>query len=46
LGWYDEGGALDARDVAAQIAWFEAQGLLKSHVDPADVIDTSFLPTL
>jgi NitT/TauT family transport system substrate-binding protein len=45
IGWYDEGAALDDSDVAAQIAWFEAQGLVKGPIDPKDVIDSSFLPT-
>jgi NitT/TauT family transport system substrate-binding protein len=44
VGWYDDGAALDVADVAAQIAWFEAQGLVKGHTDPKDIIDTSFLP--
>ena len=26
--------------------WFEAQGLIKTHVDPAEVIDTQFLGAL
>jgi NitT/TauT family transport system substrate-binding protein len=46
IGWYDAGAALDVKDVGAQVAWFEAQGLVKGHVDPAEIIDTSFLPTL
>lgn len=45
IGWYDEGGALDVADVKAQLAWFEAQGMVKGHVDPAEIIDTGFLPT-
>lgn len=44
VGWYDPGAALDVADVKAQIAWFEEQGLVKGHVDPAEVIDTSFMP--
>jgi NitT/TauT family transport system substrate-binding protein len=45
VGWYDRDGALDVKDVAAQVAWFEQQGLVKGHIDPKDIIDTSFLPT-
>jgi NitT/TauT family transport system substrate-binding protein len=45
IGWYDEGGALDVGDVRAQLAWFRQQGLVKGDIDPADIIDTSFLPT-
>jgi NitT/TauT family transport system substrate-binding protein len=45
IGWYDAGGALDVADVRAQLAWFEAQGLVKGNIDPNAVIDTRFLPT-
>jgi NitT/TauT family transport system substrate-binding protein len=44
IGWYDEGGALDVADVRAQLAWFRQQGLVKGEIDPANIIDTSFLP--
>jgi NitT/TauT family transport system substrate-binding protein len=44
VGWYDVGAALDVQDVAAQIGWFEEQGLVKGHLDPKEIIDTSFLP--
>ena len=44
IGWYDEGGALDVADVRAQLAWFRDQGLVKEKINPADIIDTSFLP--
>ena len=46
VGYYDEGGRLDVRDVAAQMRWFVAQGLVKTEVDPAEVIDTRFLGAL
>ena len=45
VGWYDEGAALDVQDVRAQLAWFQAQGLVKGPIDPADIIDTGYLPT-
>jgi NitT/TauT family transport system substrate-binding protein len=45
IGWYDEGAALDVADVRAQIEWFQAQGMVKGPIDPADIIDTGFLPT-
>ena len=45
IGWYDKGGALDVADVKAQLAWFEQQGMVKGHIDPATIIDTGFLPT-
>lgn len=46
IGWYDAGGALDVQDIAHQAAWFEQQGLVKGHLDPAAIVDTSFLPVL
>jgi NitT/TauT family transport system substrate-binding protein len=46
LPYYNADGALDVADVRRQIAWFKAQGLVKVPVDPAKVINTSFLPVL
>ena len=46
VGWYDVGAALDVADIRHQIAWFEEQGLVRQHIDPATIIDTRFLPTL
>ncbi|GAC1342375.1 MAG: ABC transporter substrate-binding protein [Acetobacteraceae bacterium] len=46
VGYYDEGARLDAADVAAQLGWFVAQGLVKPGADPADVIDTRFVAPL
>jgi NitT/TauT family transport system substrate-binding protein len=45
VGYYDPGGALDVKDVLAQVAWFKQQGLVKGDADPAAMIDTRFLPT-
>ncbi len=45
VGYYDADGALDVADVADQLRWFRAQGLVKGDADPASVIDTRFLPT-
>ena len=45
IGWYDEGAALDVSDVKAQFAWFQEQGMVKTVIDPADIIDTTYLPT-
>jgi NitT/TauT family transport system substrate-binding protein len=45
VGYYDEGGALDVKDVLAQIAWFKAEGLVKGDADPSGMLDTRFLPT-
>lgn len=44
VGYYDADGALDVADVAAQFRWFQQQGLVKAQIDPARLIDTSFLP--
>ena len=46
IGYYDVQGALDVRDVEAQQRWFVEQGMVKTGVDPAEIIDTRFLPTL
>jgi NitT/TauT family transport system substrate-binding protein len=43
-GYYDADGALDVADVADQIRWFKAQGLVKGDAEPAAMIDTGFLP--
>jgi NitT/TauT family transport system substrate-binding protein len=45
VGYYDAGGALDVKDVTAQLAWFRKQGLVKGDLDAAAIIDTGFLPT-
>jgi NitT/TauT family transport system substrate-binding protein len=45
VGYYDADGALDVKDVLAQIAWFKARGLVKGDTDPAAMLDTRFLPT-
>ncbi len=45
-GYYDEGGKLDVADVAAQLRWFIAEGLVKQKIDPAEIIDTRFLGAL
>ncbi len=46
IGYYDEDGALDVRDVEAQLRWFVEQGLVKPGAEAGDVIDTRFLPRL
>ena len=45
-GFYPEGGRLDTADVARQLAWFVEQGLVKTQVDAAEVMDTRFLGAL
>lgn len=44
IGWYDPGAALDVADVKSQLAWFQAQDMVKGPIDPAEIIDTGFLP--
>ncbi len=44
VGDYPPEGALDVKDVLAQLAWFRQQGLVKGEADPATLIDTQFLP--
>lgn len=46
VGYYDEGGKLDVADVAAQLRWFTAQGLVKTTMDAAEIIDTRFIGAL
>lgn len=43
---YSPGGALDVKDVLAQLAWFREQGLVKGDADPKALVDTQFLPAL
>ena len=45
-GYYDVGGRLDVADVAAQLRWFVAQGLVKTETSASEVIDTRFLGAL
>ena len=45
-GYYDAGAKLDAADVAAQLRWFTAQGLVKTQAPPGELIDDRFLGTL
>ena len=46
VGYYDEGGRLDVRDVAAQLRWFTEQGLVKTAPDAAAIMDTGFIGAL
>ncbi len=43
---YSARGALDVKDVEAQLAWFHSQGLVKGDAAPASLVDTQFLSTL
>ncbi|HUB43354.1 MAG TPA: ABC transporter substrate-binding protein [Acetobacteraceae bacterium] len=44
VGYYDAGGALDVADIARQLNWFKAQGLVKGDLPAAAITDTQFLP--
>ena len=44
--WYDKDAALDVQDVGKQLRWFHEQGLVKGDFDPAEIVDTSFVPQL
>jgi len=44
VGYYDAGGALDVADIARQLNWFKAQGLVKGDLPASAIIDTQFLP--
>ena len=39
-------GQLDGADVAAQIEWYQEQGLVEKSVEAAAIIDFSFIPAL
>ncbi len=41
--YIDPKGRLDVGDVYRQIAWYKAQGLVSKKVDPASIIDLSFI---
>jgi NitT/TauT family transport system substrate-binding protein len=40
--YMDPQARLDAADVARQVAWYQAQGLIGKDIDPGAVIDTGF----
>ena len=40
---YSPHGRIDVADVAAQLRWFVAQGLVKTSAQPDELIDTGFL---
>lgn len=46
VGYYNEGGKLDAADVAAQLRWFTEQGLVKGALDASELMDLRFLGAL
>lgn len=46
VGYYNEGGKLDAADVAAQLRWFGEQGMVKGAGDASELMDLRFLGAL
>ena len=43
IAYMDRDGRLDGRDIAAQIAWHKAEGLLEGDVDPAVLMDRRYV---
>ena len=46
VGWYDDKAALDVADIGAQQRWFTEQGMVKGEINPAEIVDTRFVPPL
>jgi NitT/TauT family transport system substrate-binding protein len=46
ISYIDPEGRIDARDIAHQIDWFRAQGMLKGKIDAATLIDRRYALTL
>jgi len=44
IPFIDPDGRLLVRDIHHQVAWYQAQGLVDKSVDPASVLDLSFIP--
>lgn len=40
--YIDANARLDAADVARQVRWYQAQGLVDKGFNPSDVVDSSF----
>ncbi|HVB17184.1 MAG TPA: ABC transporter substrate-binding protein [Stellaceae bacterium] len=45
IPYLDAKGALDPKDIDHQLDWFRAQGMLKSNIKAADVIEQKYLVT-
>jgi NitT/TauT family transport system substrate-binding protein len=45
IPYLDPKGALDIKDIDHQLDWFRAQGMLKSNIKAADVIEQKYLIT-
>ena len=46
IPYYDPAARLDVADVLHQVAWFEAQNLLKGEIDGAALIDRRYVMPL
>jgi NitT/TauT family transport system substrate-binding protein len=46
LGYMDDEARLDVKDVLHQIAWYRAQGMLKSEFNAADIMDKRYIVPL
>jgi NitT/TauT family transport system substrate-binding protein len=46
IAYIDPEARVDAQDIAHQIAWFKAQGMVKGNLDPATFIDKRYALTL
>jgi NitT/TauT family transport system substrate-binding protein len=46
IAYLDPEARVDAQDIAHQIAWFKAQGMIKGELDPARFIDARYALTL
>ncbi len=43
IGYVDPEGRLDVKDIHRQVAWFEAQGLVKGHADADSIIASTYI---
>ena len=43
LGYVNEGGRLDVRDIGRQIAWYRGQGMIKPEIDAEATIDKRYV---
>ena len=43
LGYVNEGGHLDVKDIQRQIAWYRSQGMIKSDIDADATIDKRYV---
>jgi NitT/TauT family transport system substrate-binding protein len=46
LGYVNEGGELDVKDIERQIAWYRSQGMIKPEIDAAATIDRRYVVPL